>query len=1262
MSILGSWGRYNVWNGDSINNVWSGITGTTGNETIALNARPMGGWALLDLGAGFDTVKLNNATQTNNINGGMDWVLYTAGVDRVIAGSGVGSGSVELWMTNNATFSTDGTVRSVHGTGGSQNVTFDSGLLGDDRWAHSTWGWYNNSGWSYRYGTTVGALTATDNHIESVVTVDLGAGYDTVTLTDNVRRISDEWAHFGHWHGYSYDIHAWTLYTNAGGGLSAYNNFKNYTINFSNVEAIYAETKAFDSSATPAITTYTVGSAQALRGSLDIYSVIVSPDGITVDTSSAQSSTTVTLPNAQATTVSNVGETIFTVTHHASSSYYDGLSVSLYGSSINSVTTSSLTIAPLYVFVGSNAGVSHTGSNSIHEVMYGGSGVDVFATGTGIGVNYLFGGAGNDRLSANNPGDNLWGGEGDDNLYGAGSAGAAANFIDFSGTNIYHSSGYDALYFSGSAAGSYINYITGYGLSTDTLVLESGSTSNGGSNVTGGVQVSYQYVNNYTKGSTYTVDINSKDVINFYGGDQSTTYWHDNGTWFLHDIWTGRSFYSGPSAISTVQLTNSNDVFSWIYGGYQDYRWDGGHNYYTFWRPSDPGPNDGSGAISDITLSGTGAVGYKGYFTFYNNGYTSIFYANDASNNGRISAAELTYVGQYSGFASISQYAFGQLQNGTIQSEANATVTAPPLPVGPVVLAPSDDSGISTTDALTNQTAGLTISAAVSISDTANVRVYEWIDDNSDGQIDAGELSSVVSVTGAIITGGVFSANLPTRAEGSYNYVMTQTTVGGESVTDAALALRLVVDNSAPTVAASYAFLDQAATDRNTDLITNIATPSVHFTYTGTLDITESYEYSIDGGTSWTTLNRATTTGDTSAGFVNTTDHTIAVGLSFTADSNTTVLLRATDAAGNSTGQVSTTVTYDHTAPNAPSVALVADTGLSTSDLVTNDGRISVTGMESVGWWEYSTDGGTNWITGGTSNSTTGQITLAAGIYSDVKVRAYDHAGNAVMTDLGAVTVDTVAPVESGVTQTALLGGQVAVDSDSAGTVYIVPAGTAANFSSIVAAADGTTGVSGSITAGPSATFTLPAGMTSTSANGYKVYVIDAAGNISAPALLTLTSDNLAPTYSESNTFDSNGMGYFAYSFSDSGSGINSIVVNSAQVQVRFQGNTTGGTNNDGWYDEFMDGYQLIGNELRLYPRGFDSITPANSGPVYDTWNGLDHRVVWDITVTDNATNVLVLNTSSEFDGGSVGYFNGTWDPIDINDYLMGQAPNPIYI
>ncbi|WP_423601339.1 Ig-like domain-containing protein [Roseateles sp. MS654] len=74
------------------------------------------------------------------------------------------------------------------------------------------------------------------------------------------------------------------------------------------------------------------------------------------------------------------------------------------------------------------------------------------------------------------------------------------------------------------------------------------------------------------------------------------------------------------------------------------------------------------------------------------------------------------------------------------------------------------------------------------------------------------------------------------------------------------------------------------------------------------------------------------------------------------------VEVRQIDRAGND----ATTVfdyTIDRTPPAAPTVRLAQDTGVSASDRITKDARVTISGLESGATWQYSMDG-VNWLTG----------------------------------------------------------------------------------------------------------------------------------------------------------------------------------------------------------------------------------------------------------------------------------------------------------
>ncbi|MDR0477517.1 MAG: Ig-like domain-containing protein, partial [Desulfobulbaceae bacterium] len=155
-----------------------------------------------------------------------------------------------------------------------------------------------------------------------------------------------------------------------------------------------------------------------------------------------------------------------------------------------------------------------------------------------------------------------------------------------------------------------------------------------------------------------------------------------------------------------------------------------------------------------------------------------------------------------------------------------------------------------------------------------------------------------------------------------------------------------------------------------TDLITMDGTLSVTGIETGA-----TVEYSTDSGVTWST------------------------GFTATEGAND-VLVRQTDVAGNVSAPTEFIFTLDTTAPAAPMVALLHDTGASATDLITMDGTLSVTGIETGATVEYSTDSGVTWST---------SFTPVEGA-NDVLVRQTDVAGNVSAPTEFSFTLDTTPP------------------------------------------------------------------------------------------------------------------------------------------------------------------------------------------------------------------------------------------------------------
>ena len=158
------------------------------------------------------------------------------------------------------------------------------------------------------------------------------------------------------------------------------------------------------------------------------------------------------------------------------------------------------------------------------------------------------------------------------------------------------------------------------------------------------------------------------------------------------------------------------------------------------------------------------------------------------------------------------------------------------------------------------------------------------------------------------------------------------------------------------------------------------------------LEAGASWEYSLDGGSNWSTGDSSDNTFELADGSYDSDD----------------VLVRQTDLAGNlSSNGALAAATIDTVAPAAPSVALVdAGSGGSTSDAT-----VTISGLEADASWEYSTDSGSIWSTGDSSDNT---FELADGSYAtgQVAVRQTDVAGNVglptALTE--SFTVTTTAP------------------------------------------------------------------------------------------------------------------------------------------------------------------------------------------------------------------------------------------------------------
>ena len=151
------------------------------------------------------------------------------------------------------------------------------------------------------------------------------------------------------------------------------------------------------------------------------------------------------------------------------------------------------------------------------------------------------------------------------------------------------------------------------------------------------------------------------------------------------------------------------------------------------------------------------------------------------------------------------------------------------------------------------------------------------------------------------------------------------------------------------------------------------------------------YRYSLNGGSSWTTLGNVLTTSLTG----------LASGSSYT------MLVQARDAAGNwgvsSSGSFTTIDAVAPSAPGSPTFSSIAGTSVTASWSAASD-NVGVTG------YRYSLNGGSSWTALGNVLSTSLSGLSPATAYT-MLVQARDAAGNWGASGSGSfTTIDTVAP------------------------------------------------------------------------------------------------------------------------------------------------------------------------------------------------------------------------------------------------------------
>jgi hypothetical protein len=333
--------------------------------------------------------------------------------------------------------------------------------------------------------------------------------------------------------------------------------------------------------------------------------------------------------------------------------------------------------------------------------------------------------------------------------------------------------------------------------------------------------------------------------------------------------------------------------------------------------------------------------------------------------------------------------------------------------------------------------------------------------------------------------------------------IMTSTTLPAGNISGTRA---IVVDTSVPTVSifsstTSDGAYKVGATINITATLSEAVTAAASITVT--LDNGKTVVLTHNAVNNTLTGTYTVAAGDTSTD-LNVTSYALT---SAPADAAGNIMSDLTVPSGSNNIAGSKAIVVDTTAPSTPSTPdldTASDSaGASNTDNITSDNTptINVSGSFSGTAVVTASKAGSTSVTCTISSNACTLGTLADGVWS-LTVTDTDAAGNATTSAALSVTVDASAPTATVATVSVTTSNGVTVRSSEVGTAYLVKSTVAvSNLASITGAADNSMNQV-SISA-PNSDITM-----STSgliAGDYKLYVVDAAGNLSTASGNTVT-------------------------------------------------------------------------------------------------------------------------------------------------------------
>ena len=420
----------------------------------------------------------------------------------------------------------------------------------------------------------------------------------------------------------------------------------------------------------------------------------------------------------------------------------------------------------------------------------------------------------------------------------------------------------------------------------------------------------------------------------------------------------------------------------------------------------------------------------------------------------------------------------------------------------------SADRGASASDFITNvaaQTITGTLNAALPVGGAVQVSLDNgatWL------SADAASGSAMFTLTGVTLTGS--------------NTLLAR--VSSIGLTGPVFSHAYVLDQTAPAAPTTPDLVSASDTgSSNIDNITKLTTP----TFAGT----------AEAGSTVTLLDGATVigTGTAVGGSWRITASTLAAGTH-------TVMAEATDVAGNMgalSAALLVTVATSIATPSAPDLVAASDSGVSSTDNITNVTKPTCSGTAQAGATVTLYDGtkimGSGVATGGTWTVTASSV-LASGTHS-ITAKALDLAGNVSATSPAlSFTIDTTAPAAPSKPDLATASDSGVSNTDDITSVTKPTFGGTAEAGSSVTLYDGTAVIGTGVATGGNWSIATASSL----ANGthsITAKATDVAGNVSAASgMLSVTIDAAAPSVPHFASISGNSLAVALSGSGDAGS------------------------------------------------------------------------------------------------------------------------------